>query len=264
MLYLGIPVLLMATIFALRFNFWRPNLTGLPILMYHMISDDVSETHLPKLRVSEKRFRSQMSCLASYGYQTITLSEWLDYRCGKRKIPTKAIVITFDDGYKNFYTTAWPVLNQYGFSAVVFLVTNCIGGTNLWDRRKGEPEEPLLSEKEIKELAQQGVEFGSHSHYHEDLTMVSEPELHKDLTLSKRILGEILGKDIISFSYPFGKHNSLVRKIVDRVGFKMACTTHPGKNSKAADPLQLRRIIVKRKDTLLDFRLKLKKGKSRI
>lgn len=252
------------TVFLLRFNVWRRDIRGVPILMYHMVSDDTGGTKLPKLRVSEEKFRVQMAHLHAGGYHTITIKEWLRYSNGDGPCPSKPIIITFDDGYRNFYTTAWPILRKYGFKAVIFLVTKYVGGVNVWDRAKGEPEEPLLSKEEIRALAESGIEFGSHSHAHEDLTRLSLSAVESDVRASKSVLEGALGIEVTAFSYPYGKENSHVRWAVRESGFRAACLTQPGDNDEKVDPFQLKRIIVKRNDSLLDFKIKLKKGKSRI
>ena len=232
--------------------------------MYHMVSDEIADTKLLKLRVSPRRFRSQMAYLKARGYHSITIKEWLDYRHGNGVCPSKPIIITFDDGYRNFYVTAWPILKSYGFKPVVFLVTKYIGGVNLWDLEKGEPEEPLLNAEEIKDLALSGVEFGSHSHTHQDLTQLPLSAVESDVRASRSVLGGALGNEIIAFSYPYGKENEKIRWAVREAGFQAACVIHHGDNDEAVDPFQLKRIIVKRNDNLLDFKIKLKKGKSRI
>ena len=251
-------------VFLLRFNIWRRDIRGVPILMYHMVSDDIAHTKLPKLRVSPKRFRSQMSYLKENGYAGITIREWLDYRRGNGTCPSKPVIITFDDGYRNFYTTAWPIIKGYGFKSVVFLVTKYIGGVNLWDCEKGEPEEPLLGIEEIKDLALSGVEFGSHSHSHQDLTQLPLSEVESDVAASRSVLEGALGDEIISFSYPYGRENSKIRWAVREAGFQAACGIHSGDNDSTVDPFLLKRIIIKRNDNMLDFKIKLKKGKSRI
>ena len=250
--------------FLLRFNVWRRDIRGVPILMYHMVSDDVTNTRLPKLRVSQKRFRDQMAYLHRNGYDIMTMKEWLSCRYGNGVWPSKPIVITFDDGYLNFYTNAWPVLKDYGFKAVVFLVTKHVGGVNCWDRMKGESEEPLLGVNEIRDLALSGVEFGSHSHSHQDLTKLPLSAVESDVKTSKSVLEGALGIKITAFSYPYGRENEKIRWAVREAGFQTACVIQPGDNDESVDPFQLKRIIVKRNDTLLDFKIKLKKGKSRI
>jgi peptidoglycan/xylan/chitin deacetylase (PgdA/CDA1 family) len=257
-------LLLALVVFLLRFNLWRRDIRGVPVLMYHMVSDDISGTRLSKVRVSQKRFRAQMAYLHAMGYHTITMEEWLNYRHGNGACPSKPIIITFDHGYGNFYTTAWPILRSYGFKPVVFLVTKYIGGVNLWDRAKGEPEEPLLSIEEIKALAASGIEFASHSHAHEDLTQLPLSAVESDVRASKSVLEGALGIEVSSFSYPYGKENSQVRWAVREAGFQAACVMRPGDNDEAVDPFQLNRIMIKQNDTLFDFKIKLKKGKSRL
>ena len=258
-------VLLAALIlFLLRFNVWRRDIHGVPILAYHMVNDDVSGIRFPKLGVSQKRFLAQMGYLHASGYNTITIKEWLSYRWGSGVCPSKPIIISFDDGYRSCYTTAWPVLKDYGFTAVVFLVTKYIGGVNSWDRAKRGAEEPLLSIEEIRALAGGGIEFGSHSHAHEDLTQMPLSAVESDVSASKSVLEGALGIEVTAFSYPYGKQNDKVRWAVQDAGFQAACLTQPGDNHEGVDPFQLKRIIVKRNDTLFDFKIKLRKGESRI
>lgn len=251
-------------VFLLRFNLWRRDIRGVPILMYHMVSDDARSTRSPKLRVSIKRFCAQMAYLHAMGYHTITIKEWLSYRHSNGMCPSKPIIITFDHGYGNFYTTAWPIFRSYGFKSVVFLVTKYIGGGNLWDRAKWGPEEPLLSIEEIKALAVSGIEFGSHGHAHEDLTKLPLSAVESDVRASRSVLEGGLGIEVTSFSYPYGKENEKIRWAVREAGFQAACLTQPGANDATVDRFRLKRIIVKRNDTLFDFKIKLKKGKSRI
>lgn len=232
--------------------------------MYHMVSDNTTGTKLPKLRVSPRRFHSQMAYLKAKGYHSITIKEWLDYRRGNGVCPSKPIIITFDDGYRNLYSTAWPILKSYDFKPVVFLVTKYIGSVNVWDREKGEPEEPLLSIEEIEDLAFNGVEFGSHGHTHQDLTQLPLSTVESDVMASKSVLEGALGNEITAFSYPYGKENQKIRWAIREAGFRAACVIHPGDNDEAVDPFQLKRIIIKRNDNQLDFKIKLKKGKSRI
>jgi peptidoglycan/xylan/chitin deacetylase (PgdA/CDA1 family) len=229
-----------------------------------MVSDDVPRMRPSKLRVSRKRFCAQMAYLRAMGYYTITIKEWLNYRYGNGVCPSKSIIITFDNGYRSFYTTVWPILKDYGFKGVVFLVTKYIGGVNLWDRTNGEPEEPLLSIEEIKALAARGIEFGLHGHAHEDLTQLPLSAVESDVRASKSVLEGGLGIEVTSFSYPYGKENEKIRWAVREAGFQAACLTQPGANDATVDRFRLKRIIVKRNDTLFDFKIKLKKGKSRI
>lgn len=241
-----------------RFHWWRPRQSGAPILMYHSISDDLRGTPLPKLKVSPRAFARQLDALARWGYQAVTLSQALGPDC-----PPRPAVLTFDDGFVDFYTTAWPLLRQRGMTATVFLVTDQMGGHNAWDLAKGLPQEDLLSAAQVRELAGQGVEFGGHGHHHRDLTGLGDDELAAELSDCRRILTELLGRPPAVFAYPYGLHDQRVRAAVAAAGFRVACTTQPGLLQPAHDPLALGRIMVKRSDTGLDFALKLTRTRSR-
>lgn len=241
-----------------RFHWWRPRKSGLPVLMYHQISDDLQGTPLPKLKVSPQAFARHLDTLAQRGFQAITLGQAL----GSER-PARAVVITFDDGFADFLSAAWPLLKARGMTATVFLVTSQIGGHNAWDLAKGLPQEKLLDAGQIRELAGQGVEFGGHGHTHRDLTSLDDDDLARELNTCWTVLGDLLGRPPEVFAYPYGRHDQRVRTAVAAAGFQAACSIAPDMLGPASDPLALGRIMVKRRDTGLDFSLKLTRAKSR-
>ncbi len=242
-----------------RYNWWRPVKNGVPILMYHLITDDIEGTNLAKLRVGPAAFARQLDLLQKLGYEAVTLSRALKARPGARQV-----VITFDDGYADFYHHAWPLLKERGMSATVFLVTGSLDGENKWDWDKGEPHAAMLTRVQVRELAGQGVEFGGHSHTHQDLTRLDDRGLRREITGCQKTISDILGRPSRVFSYPYGLYNRTVAEAVNRAGFTAACHTKPGKLTPQTTRLSLPRIIVKRSDNGLDFRLKLSRGKSRL
>jgi peptidoglycan/xylan/chitin deacetylase (PgdA/CDA1 family) len=244
---------------SVRYTWWRRPRRGVPILMYHHVTDRLEGSGQTKLRVSPRRFAQQLDWLLDQGYQAVTLSRAL----GPRP-PDKPVVLTFDDGYANFYRRAWPLLKSRRMSATVFLVTGALGGVNHWDREKKEPTEPLLDRAQILELAAAGVEFGGHTHSHAELAGLEPRRLMLEVTGCQKVLTDLLGGPARTFSYPYGKHDQRALEAVLRAGFTMACTTAPGKARPASDRLSLPRIIVKRSDDMLDFRLKLSRGRSRL
>lgn len=244
---------------SLRYNWWRIPRQGAPLLMYHHITDELNGTGLAKLRVSPKRFARQLDWLLDHGYDVVTMSQALGPNSS-----AKPVVLTFDDGYANFYDEAWPIINERGVGATVFLVTGQVGGVNHWDRDKDEPQEELLTRAQILELAYKGVEFGGHSHHHQDLTTLDDRQLMREITGCQKVLTDLLGHPARSFSYPFGLYNPKVQQATVGAGFTMACTTRPGKVVVSSDRLELPRIIVKRSDNMLDFRLKMSRARSRL
>jgi peptidoglycan/xylan/chitin deacetylase (PgdA/CDA1 family) len=244
---------------SLRYNWWRSSRPGVPLLMYHHITDQLNGTGLAKLRVAPKSFARQLDWLIDHEYEAVTMSRALS-----ANPPAKPVVLTFDDGYANFYDEAWPLLRERGMQAMVFLVTGQLDGMNNWDKEKGEPLEDLLSRAQVRELSAQGVEFGGHSHNHCDLTALDDRKLMREITGCQKVLTDLLGRPARSFSYPYGLFNQRVQEATVRAGFTMACTTRPGKVVDSTDRLKLPRIIVKRSDNMLDFRLKMSRTRSRV
>lgn len=244
---------------SLRYTWWRRRLPGVPVLMYHHITNQLNGTILPKLRITTEAFARQLDLILDLGYRTITLGQALSPHA-----PKNAVVLTFDDGYRNFYTQAWPLLRHRGMVATVFLVTGNLDGVNRWDQGKGEPMEPLMNRHEITELARHGIELGGHSHSHQNLTELGDRELIREITGCQKMLSDILGRSSKVFSYPYGLWNHKVAQAVERAGFDAACVTQPGKLDRATPAYCVPRIIVKRADNLIDLKLKLARAKSRL
>ncbi len=255
-------VLLLSLGLSARFTFWRPDLDGVPVLMYHYLTDDISGTGLKKLRVRPSAFVRQMDYLHRRGYSTIGFRDYYEHRTEGRALPERPIIITFDDGARDCLTTARDVLSARGYSGVVFAVSEQVGRTNVWDRSKGEPDVRLLSWGELKDLVKAGWEVGSHTRSHAELTRLSDEALREELTGSKADLEKILEHDILTVSYPYGACDERVMEAARAAGYRVGVTTRHGKNTARDNLLELKRIIIKRKDTRLDLALKLKKGRS--
>src|SRR5207248_8382795 len=131
------------------------------ILMYHRVAADREPD---PLTVTPERFAEQVEYLHAHGYRSLTLGQWS--RSGK---DGPAVVLTFDDGYRDFLENAFPILQQHGFTATVFMIPDHVGRAATWSRRFGDPV-PLLSWDEIERLSRAGIEFGSHTASHRPLT----------------------------------------------------------------------------------------------
>lgn len=259
-----LPALIAGLGLSARFTWWRPNLDGVPALMYHYLTDDVAGTSLKKLRVSPSAFARQVDYLAGRGYQSIGLWDYFKYVTGGRALPERPVIITFDDGGRDCLLRARDILARRGFTAAVFPVAEHVGKTNIWDRPKGEPEIDLLNWDELKDLIAAGWEVGSHTKTHVDLTVLGDDNLAEELAGSKALLEERLGREIMAVSYPFGLADKRVRTAAQAAGYRLGLTTRPGKNTPADDLFDLKRIIIKRRDNRLDLALKLKKGRSAV
>ncbi|MFA4889126.1 MAG: polysaccharide deacetylase family protein [Candidatus Omnitrophota bacterium] len=204
-----------------------------PILMYHSVCPNPDPQN--KLALSPEVFELQMSFLKEYN-KVITLEELAASIRENKPIPANAVVITFDDGYADNYRYAFPVLKKYNFSAAIFLIVNEVG----------RPQNDRLSWKEIEEMQASGlITFGSHCLGPEPLVNISSgSELRKQISDSKKILEEKLGKKVAAFSYPEGKFNQRIRQQVIAAGYTLAVATNPGKEFPDKDRFVLKRLRI--------------------
>jgi len=222
----------------------------IPILMYHSISDDAENgsNSYYLTSTSARVFAEQMQFLHSSGYQAVSLDQafGLSHSMQRAKMP---VVITFDDGYKNFYTTAYPVLRQYDFTATVFLPTSYIGPNAGYFKGK-----PCLSWQEIHELHRARIRFGSHTVTHPQLRSVSNHQRVDEIQRSKDILEQELGDAVNSFCYPFAfpEHDqSFCRRLrleLTQAGYEYGVTTIVGVAESEDDKLFLRRLPISSRD----------------
>jgi peptidoglycan/xylan/chitin deacetylase (PgdA/CDA1 family)/2-polyprenyl-3-methyl-5-hydroxy-6-metoxy-1,4-benzoquinol methylase len=228
---------------------------NLPILMYHSVSAEGS-AQLSRWRVSPQAFEEQLRYLRDAGYYSITLETWRQAIATKQPLPGRAVLITFDDGYLNFFTTAYPLLKQYGFSATVFLVADYVGQLNRWDTSY-EEELPLMDWHQIRQLQAAGIEFGSHTATHQLLTSLSIPEIVQEGVRSRAILSRELGTSIEAIAYPFGDHDEVVGHLIGACGYLFGLTCRANSSRFEDSLLTLPRIEVCGSDRLNEFIKKL-------
>lgn len=204
------------------------------ILTYHSIGEGSSaiETH-PSL------FARQMEQLAAHA-RVAPLADVVEDLRARRPLPAKTVVLTFDDGYFDFFTHAAPVLKRHGFPATVFLPTGYCGKTSAWDRA-GAAAKPLLDWTQVRALADAGVAFGSHSVSHPNLTRVSPEQLVEELSASKAEIQQRTGRSVNQFCYPYGEWNRAVREAVAG-HYEAACSTGAGVLEANSDPMALPRV----------------------
>jgi len=203
---------------------------GIPVLLYHHVSNDYSD--LPELTVGTAEFEQQIRMLHQAGFQTISPESFLAYMQGEPvELPDKPVLITFDDGYEDNYSNAFPVLRKYGFTAVIFMV-----GIN-FDRDK------RLSTKQVREMTEHGVTVGGHSMTHPDLTSLTGRELAREVVGSKRKAERATGKEAAFFAYPCGFYDVAVWQAVETAGYQAAFTVLTGLNKAGRDNVYLLRRI---------------------
>jgi len=233
-----------------------------PILNYHSVSDNLFGRLHPyhQINTSVSVFTKQMRWLRSEGYRTIDLADLLrGFDAGTDL--SRRIVLTFDDGYRDFFTDAFPVLKQCGFTATVFLATDRIQHTPV--RLEGAD---YLTWREVKELHSQGVIFGSHSVTHADLRSLAPEEIDYETCRSKEMIEDTLGAQVDSFSYPFefpeedGQFTQYLADILQNCGYSSGVSSTIGRATPKDSRLFLPRLRVNSWDDGELLRAKLEGG----
>jgi len=201
------------------------------VLMYHKIDDSA---HVSKLSVTPESFRKQMSFLKRHKFNVVSLEELVSIVGQGKRPPRKTVAITFDDGYDNNYTNAFPVLKEFSLPATIFVVPNYIG------------REGYLSSDEIREMSREGIDIGSHSMRHAWLPKLEGAELRQEVSGSKAKLEKITGSAVNFLSYPLGGFNKKVRQGAIDAGYLGACATNPGKDYPDNDVYAIKRVRISR------------------
>ncbi len=186
------------------------------ILMYHGVAEVAEDPNL--LCVSPSRFAEQMSWLERRGLRGVGIGTLVDaMRAGRQR---GLVGITFDDGYLSVLEEALPQLQQRGFGATAYIISERLGGTNEWDEG---PSWPLMTVGQVRELAAAGIEIGSHAATHMRLGGVSPEQLTAEVSESRASLAALLGTGIHGFAYPYGSMDAAARRAVRDAGYEYAC-----------------------------------------
>jgi len=225
------------------------------ILEYHSISFVVKRP----LAVKVDNFEKQVRYLSDKCYTPISFDDLYKSMRGNVTLPKKPLIITFDDGYLDNYTYAFPILKKYGFTATIFLATDYIDNTVNFDLvPASQGGRNILSWKEVNELSEAGWSFGSHTCSHSILTEISIELAKDEIASSKSRIEMQTGKAVTSFCYPAGKFNDRIKGLVKQSGYRTACTEIMP-NEKKEDLFSLERIGIYRGDSLSIFRMKIAK-----
>jgi peptidoglycan/xylan/chitin deacetylase (PgdA/CDA1 family) len=211
--------------------------------MYHSVSDSPPPA-TRRLSVHPEAFDEQLRTLRRQGASTLTFSEYAAALQNCTPVPERSVVLTFDDGYADFYQHAAPALERHGFTATVFVTTGWLADAG--DRAAGHPLDRMLSWAQVRELSRAGVEIGAHSHSHPQLDQVPAPTLREELELSRALLEEGTGRSVLSLAYPFGYSNRQVREHVAASGYSYAATVSNTLAPARPDLLALPRLTVRR------------------
>ena len=223
---------------------------GVRVLMYHRVTDLAGD----RLSVKPAEFARQMDFLRARGYRVVPLSE-LEAALNSS---SPALVLTFDDGFRDFYENAYPVLRERKLPAAVFVITGLVEGKVELPRYRNRPgrAEPLTWEM-LREMAGGGIVIGSHTLTHRELTGLSPGEAREEIEASAVRIGEKTGARPEWFSYPRGKFGRETVSLVRAAGYRGAVTVRPGSNYSARGLYVLKRTEISGDDTPREFALKL-------
>jgi len=249
-----------------RWNWWRPSKKGVAILMYHKIGQPPENSKLSNLWVTPDKFDRQMRYLKEHNIPVISFGEYYQMLQTKT-VPDKAVILTFDDGYEDNYTEAFPVLKKYGLRACFFIVSDTIGIINKWHNPATEPHQKMLSLDQIKEMRQTGMEFGSHTLSHLNLNDLNIDDASIQITKSKVVLEQAFGNKVDIFAYPYGAgaYNPAIKQLVKPAGYILAVGIRQAINVRGhEDYFALKRITVRGDENMYDYYLQIRGGRNRL
>lgn len=205
----------------------------IPILGYHRVGE-MKGDHVPT--VSARSFERQLAFLRRCGLRIITLEDVVVSLERDGTTPTRSVVITFDDGYEETYTVAWPILKRFGFPATVFVTPAEVGlpGFATWEQ--------------ITQMAQDGMSIGSHTMHHSYVPLVGNDRLEEELVDSKRVIEQRIGVPVRWLSYPVGGFTEQAQTLIKQAGYLAACTTNRARSRSVIDRYALRRVKVTERD----------------
>ena len=219
------------------------------VLAYHAIADLRADPVLRDYGVPPDRFAAHLDALTAHGCTFIDLDSLLGALDGDRRLPDRAVLVTFDDGYTDLLTAAAPILAERRIPAIVFAVAGRVGQTNEWDRANGAGPLPLLDAEGLRALEATGIEVGSHGQLHRPLAGLDRDALRDEVEGSAAAI-EALGLSRPRvLSYPHGVWDAAAVEAVHRAGYAAAFTVEPGAATGAATRYTVPRIEALAGDT---------------
>ncbi|MFI6596001.1 polysaccharide deacetylase family protein [Nonomuraea sp. NPDC050536] len=216
------------------------------VLMYHSVGDVADDPY--QITVSPRRLAVQLAWLARRGLRGVSVRELREAQAARR---ARGLVgLTFDDGYADFVVHALPALMGHGFTATVFVVADRVGMTNAWDPEG--PRKALMTAAELRWIAGQGMEVGSHTMTHLSLAGAPTDQVDLELKASRVALEELLDREVTGFAYPYGHLDARAMELVRGAGYGYACAISPPR----ADAYAMPRTYVGEKDGPLRLRAK--------
>ena len=223
-------------------------------LVYHIINRTISD----KNAIAEEAFEQQLRYLQEHGYTALSLAEAIAILDGKKQTPPRPVLLTFDDGYVDNLYVALPLLQAYGMTATLFVISAYIGQSNRWNP-KACYDVNHLSWEELRLWQKAGCDIGGHTHTHHCMTRLNVQEMHEAVYTNKRLLEEHLQTKMRTFSYPYGAYNSLAREVVSE-HYELAFALDNGDLDARMHRYTLYRLSVSPKWSIAEFAARLEKS----
>jgi peptidoglycan/xylan/chitin deacetylase (PgdA/CDA1 family) len=228
--------------------------------MYHSVANENEAALQPYYWVATTPalFLQQMTWLHEHAYRTTSLASAVGLLQAGGDATEKTVVITFDDGYRNFCQHGWPALERFGFTATIFLPTASIGDQpRVFNRRE------CMTWDEIRVLKQRGISFGSHTVTHPQLHRLEPDRIREELVRSRQMIEDKTSSEVDSFAYPYafpqtdGPFKTMLRSILEESGYRFGVCTQIGRAGRASDPLFLERLPVNSADDVALLKAKM-------
>lgn len=205
---------------------------AIPILLYHSISEQ-SEGPFAPYALEPEVFAKHVDVVVDKGFDTLTVSELRRLTASGRRLPERPAVLTFDDGFADFASAAWPLLRSAGLAATLYVTTGPLERPGAWSQHISSGRRPMLSAEQLVDLDSEGCEIGAHTVTHPQLDCIDRAGARQEIEQSRAHIETILGHPVRSFAYPHGYHDRKVRHMVIEAGFDSACAvknllSHPG------------------------------------
>ncbi|OGX24947.1 MAG: hypothetical protein A2787_01165 [Omnitrophica WOR_2 bacterium RIFCSPHIGHO2_01_FULL_48_9] len=239
--------LLLAALLVGGLLLWTSQRYVVPIVMYHSIQDTAQLQLQNAVTTSPKFFRYHLDFLKKNKYNVITVDELVSGIQAGKHFPRRTVVITFDDGFLDNYTQAFPILKEYRYPAAMFVIAKYIG------------KKEHVRWNQVVEMVQSGlITIGSHSYTHAYLPEIPPEQQSEEIVKSKEVLEARIGRPVDYFTYPVGGFNAQISELTAQAGYKGAFTTNRGYNRYNKNVYALKRIRLSDKDnsdTILWFKL---------
>jgi peptidoglycan/xylan/chitin deacetylase (PgdA/CDA1 family)/GT2 family glycosyltransferase len=248
-----------------RVEYWRGvrEAGGIPerrtarVLAYHAVADLDGAPVVGSYAVPPDAFRRQLDSLERAGFRFLHPDEFLRFLHGSGGLPRRALLLTFDDCYRDLLDVVSPILQERRIPAIGFAVSGCLGGTNVWDATIGAPQVPLLNADGLRQLTAKGFEIGAHSRTHRSLPPLSAADLDQEIAGSVEDLEKIGLRRPRLFAYPYGESDYKIHAVIRKADLQAAFLVLPGVVRAGHDPFRIPRIEILRNDVGWKFRWKI-------